>query len=329
MRWKEPGSRWVGPTAIAAALLMLVGALGIPRVIDEVRSDTLYAEVANVGGMQIGDPVLVAGVPRGTVTGLSLDETHVDVAFRLDDDIVAGVDTRATVEILTLLGRRALSIEPSGTGRLQSGDIIPLANTTTAFTLDDISRSVASTATDVDLDRIRTMVDTLASAAPQDPELLGSALTGLTDVADMVNRNADDVDRLLESAQQTTSTLVEQSDLLVALVGDADIVAATVAERRDAISSIIDDIAALTTTLSRYLADNRETIDSLLPRLRAVSALLENSRDSLTRLVDDFGPTVRYLANATGNGQFLDLNSPTALVPDNWLCLLGLGSGCA
>lgn len=329
MRWKEPGKRWVGPTAIGAALLIVVGTVGIPRVIDDLRTETLYAEVANVGGMQIGDPVLVAGVPRGTVTGLTLDGTHVDVAFRLDSNIAAGLDTRATVEILTLLGRRAFSLEPSGTGRLQSGDVIPLANTTTAFTLDDISRSVANTATDVELDRIRTMVDTLAAAAPRDPELLGSALTGLTDVADVVNRNADDVDRLLDSAQQTTSTLVEQSDLLIALLGDANLVAATVADRRDVISSIIDEIAALTTILSRYLAENRETIDSLLPRLRAVSALLEDSRDSLTRLVDDFGPTVRYLANATGNGEFIDLNSPTALVPDNWLCLLGLGSGCA
>ncbi|AJW40234.1 MCE-family protein Mce1C [Rhodococcus sp. B7740] len=329
MRWKEPGSKWVGPAAIGLALLILVGALVIPKLVDDFRAVTLDAEIANVGGMQVGDPVLVAGVPRGTVTELVLDGTHVDVAFQLDRKTVAGVDTRATVEILTLLGRRALSIEPSGTGQLQSGDTIPLANTTTAFTIDDIGRSVATTATEVDLGRLRTMVDTLAAAAPQDRELLGGALTGLTDIADTVNRNATDVDRLLASAQQTTSTLVDQSDLLIALVGDANIVAATVADRRDAISSIIDELAALTDVLSRYLADNRETIDSLLPRIRSVSALLESSRDSLTRLVDDFGPTARYLANATGNGKFLDLNSPTGLVPDNWLCLLGLGSGCA
>jgi phospholipid/cholesterol/gamma-HCH transport system substrate-binding protein len=62
--------------------------------------------------------------------------------------------------------------------------------------------------------------------------------------------------------------------------------------------------------------------------IHVVTGVLSENEQSLTTLLDNFAPSVRYVTNATGNGNWLDLNSPSTLIPDNWLCVVGLVQGC-
>ncbi|WP_077043503.1 MCE family protein [Rhodococcus sp. MTM3W5.2] len=329
MNWltvKHPAR--AGVVCVFVALAVIAAALAVPKLILSLRTGEYHALVANATGLAPADTVNVAGVPSGVVTSMTVRGNTVDVGFRLDDGVVLGDRTSAEIKIYTLLGRRSLDIVPAGQGRMAPGSTIPLERTSVPFTLDDLGRGAENTTENLDLEQLRAMVETIGQVAPDDPELIGRSLEGITTVNEAVTRNSESIGALLSSAQATTQTLVDQKDTLVTLLGNAELLTSTLADRRAVIGSLIADINRLTTAASQFLGENQPLLDSVLTELDAVTAVLTENEQTLTTLLENFAPSVRYITNATGNGNWLDLNSPSTLIGDNWLCVSGLVQGC-
>lgn len=317
-----------GVICVLVGIALVAAALFGPQLIMKSKTNDYHAIVANATGLQPADPVNVAGVPSGTVTSLAVEGNTVDVAFRLDGGVTLGQGSTAAIKILTVLGRRSLDVTPAGPGHLRPGSAIPLERTTVPFTLDDLGRGASSTSKNLDVEQLRTMIATIAQVTPKDPKLIGQALSGVTQVSATINRNAEQISQILTAAQATTQTLLDQKETLVTLLGNADLVLATLAQRRDVIGSLITDVDHLTTTAKQFLGTNQALIDSVLTKLDSVTKVLTANQTTLTTLLDHFAPSVRYVTNATGNGNFLEINSPATLIPDNALCAVGLVQGC-
>ena len=172
------------------------------------------------------------------------------------------------------------------------------------------------------------MLTVVSDNSPDDPELIRRSLEGIDALSGVVNDNDVALRSLLTGAQQTTATLIEQKDTLETLLGNADLVMSTIADRRDVLNALVQDLNQLSTTLAQFLGDNQALIDSVMGDIHVVTGVLSENEQSLTTLLDNFAPSVRYVTNATGNGNWLDLNSPSTLIPDNWLCVVGLVQGC-
>jgi len=79
---------------------------------------TFHAAFAEAGGLRSGDPVRIAGVTVGKVTGVDLENAHVMVTFTVRGDSRLGRDTKAAVKLQTLLGKKYLELTPTGPGQL-------------------------------------------------------------------------------------------------------------------------------------------------------------------------------------------------------------------
>jgi len=115
---------------------------------------------------------------------------------------------------------------------------------------------------------------------------------------------------------------------LVSLLGDAGLVAQMLNQRRQVIRSMITDLAALTAQVSQFLRTNGPAVNQLLTRLHSITALLAQNDQALGATLTQLAPTVRYLANATGNGPWGDVSGPAGPLPDNLLCVAALVKGC-
>ncbi|WP_243770264.1 MCE family protein [Amycolatopsis acidicola] len=328
MNWGGKNPLRTGALAAAVALVLVAAAVLAPNAWFKARTDDFHAQLANASGLQQDDPVYVAGVPAGRVTGIGLAGDRVDVAFRLDSGVGLGSTSRAEVKLMTVLGRRYLAVEPSGPGRMRAGDTIPLERTSVPYLLDDLGRQAEQTTQDLDLGRLRQMMQTLVQTVPDDPAQLGQALDGVTAVTGMISGNSGQITQLLDGTQQLTDTLLAQQNTLVSLLGNADLVLKTLMDRRTAITQLIDDVSALTTTASQLLHDDGPQLDSLLDQLHGITGTLTANSQNLGAAIDKLAPTARYLANATGNGDWADVSGPAGPLPDNVLCLAGLAKGC-
>lgn len=315
-----------GMIGAVTTIALLLAAVLVPQLAFRARTQEHVAEFANAAGLTTGTPVNVAGVPAGRVTGVELAGDRVVVTFRVDDGQRLGVSTLAGIKIRTVLGTRYLQVDPAGPGELE--DPIPVERTSVPYSLDEISRGATSTTGRLDTAQLQQMIGTLRQAAPSDSRLTGDALAGISDAAQVLGERGAQIEELLHGTQALTTTLLEEQNSLVTLLGDAKLIADVLHQRRAALRQLITDLDGITAQLDGLLRDNREVIDPLLSDLHVVTDALERSDRDIAETLRRLGASSRYIANASGNGPWGDVSAPLGPVPDNILCVAGLLQGC-
>lgn len=317
-RERDPRQLALWGSLVVAVMVAL--SLLLPQAIFYLRTTTYQAAFANAAGLQVGDPVYIAGVASGKVTDLELAGDRVLVGFRMASDRRVGPDSEAGIKIQTVLGKRYLDLKSLGEGELDPDTPIPLGRTEVPFSLDDLSRASAETTEEIDLAALKNLMRTLEKDSP-DPELVGDAFDGIAKATEVFTKHSDEFKGLLRGAQRVTTGLLDQKDTLIQLLGDADLVAGAIAERRDAIGSLITDVANLSKLVAQFLDTNKPVIESLISRLEVVTQTLKATQRDFNATLKQFSGTVRYVSNITGSGAWGDVGAPVAgPIPDNLLC---------
>jgi phospholipid/cholesterol/gamma-HCH transport system substrate-binding protein len=318
----------LGAVGLGIVIVTLTAALAIPHIAFVSRTDDYTAEFVNAAGLTSDSQVYVAGVPAGRVTDVRLAGDHVDVAFRLDKAQPLGTETTAAIKLQTVLGRRYLAVNPVGAQALQPGSTINRDHTNVPYDIGTLERTATDKADALDTDRLRKMISTVSGSMPKDPKLVGGALDGVAAVSRLLANRNGQFQRLLTSAKSASDLLVGQQKSITKLLDNGTVVAQFLVDKRTAIHSLLTSVQALARSVNTLLADNHAQLGPLLRRLAAVSKLLRANEKSLTDLLTTAAPTVRYIANAAGNGSWVDLSGPGFVLPDNVLCVSGLARGC-
>jgi phospholipid/cholesterol/gamma-HCH transport system substrate-binding protein len=113
----------VGGSILLALLVMISGVLWLKEV-SVTRKMVRYTVLfPNLGGLQIGDPVLVNGVKMGTVASEELLGIKVKVVLNLDKSVELTDSSSITVMNIGLMGERTVGIQLSEKGaRVQPND---------------------------------------------------------------------------------------------------------------------------------------------------------------------------------------------------------------
>ena len=311
---------------VLVAVIMLV-AVSLPRVSYLIRTGSYTAEFANAAGLAPNDPVYVAGVPAGRVETMELAGDRVLVKFRVDRGQDLGDRTAAEVKLRTILGKRYLSVTPAGAGEL-ADDRIPLSRTTVPYSLDELTTDAQRIAEGLDVDALEAMMKTLTETMPTNSEQVSDALAGVEATSRMIVRNDERITSLLRSAKSLSSIVGEQSEDVARLVGNSTAVVSILAARKEALVLLVDDLRQLLTTAESFLADNSADIDALLVNLESVTGTLEDNAANIDQVLAKFPAALRAAADASGNGNWVDVHAPAGPLPDNFLCSVGVMEGC-
>jgi phospholipid/cholesterol/gamma-HCH transport system substrate-binding protein len=104
----------------------------------------------------------------------------------------------------------------------------------------------------------------------------------------------------------------------------ANLVIEEVVHRREAIHQLLVETRGLADALDQIVRQTRGDLGPALVDLNTALASLRKQDQQLQDVLAQMAPAVRYVANATGNGPYLDLflNNP-ALPADDFNCALG------
>lgn len=314
----------LGSVALVAILLLAVGA---PRVAYQVRTDAYVAEMANASGLSAGDPVYVAGVPAGQIGTIDLAGDHVRIGFRLDNAQSLGNRTTATVRLRTLLGKRFLDIMPAGTVDA-ANSVIPLERTTVPYSLDEVGRKAERAAAGVDQQALAEAMHTVNESIPDDNTELRAALAGISSASGVFAQNGAKIDELLRISRSLTDMLVKQNDTLAGAAADAARIVSTLAARRADLAQIVTNLTALLHELASVYRAKEQDFGDVITQLSGVTATLKANVDRIDQTLTKLPPAIRAITNATGNGNWADVNSPGLVMPDNLLCVLNIQREC-
>lgn len=296
----------IGVVGLVLAVAVALSALQFERL-PFIRGGAMFtAYFADAGGLVTGDDVEVAGVRSGRVEEVRLDGAQVLVRFSLNESIVLGDKTAAAIKTNTVLGRKSLAVNPAGDGALKVTDTIPLARTTSPYSLNEALGDLAGTVQDLDLQQVDRTLDELSAAFADTPAPLRSALDGVTALSRTINARDQALSDLLTRAQNVTKILADRADAINALLVDGNQLLGELDRRRTAISQMIVYVNALAQQLSGLVHDNEAQLRPALDKLNSVLELLQNNRDNLTAALDGLGPFAAALGEQVGSGPYFN-----------------------
>ncbi|WP_279102138.1 MlaD family protein [Gordonia bronchialis] len=315
----------LGTAGIITLLTLMLIAIGVPQINYHARTSPFTAELANASGLTTADPVLVAGVPAGRIEAIDLAGDRVRVGFRLDNDLPLGNQTRATVRLRTVLGKRYLEIIPAGRGEVGPGNTIPLSRTTVPYNLDDISSAAVHTSREIDSGAVRAMIATMNQIMPNGTTL-DASMAGAAGATAAITETGAQLDQLLVVSKKLAEVTAQQSDSVSSAFSSTQIIVQTLAVRRMVLTRLVDNLRIVLDQMATTFP--KIPMGDLVNNIASVTTTLKSNVTTIDGILKQLPPAMRTITDATGNGNWADVVSPSAVIPDNMLCLLGVMQGC-
>lgn len=319
-RWaKDPFRIGVVAIAFGAVVALLV----VVSTFVSFGTKSYTAVLEQTAGLRVGENVEVHGVPVGTVKSIELDGNRVRVGFVMDSDIKVGNESTASVKVATLLGTHYLAVDPAGSGRIET---IPIERTSVPFNLQDVLEKGTGNLEELDPVLLAKALTETSKTLTATSQNIGPALTGIARLSEAVEKRSGQTGDLLAAARSVTDQLSASSTDIVTLMKQSNLVIGEITSRRAAIHTLLVETGSLAKSLTQIIDRTRADLGPALRQLNQVLGILRAQDSTLKQVLDSMAPTVRYLANATGNGPWGDLwLQDPALPPDDVSCRLG---GC-
>jgi phospholipid/cholesterol/gamma-HCH transport system substrate-binding protein len=314
-----------GTILVAAVILVSINLSKLPFI---NSTKDYHADFANADGLKSGDDVRVEGISVGSVDSVTVQGDHVHVGFSVKSGLKLGGQSRASIEVATVLGNLFMQVESAGTGTLPEGATIPLSRTVVPYSLLGALNAFGNFSQGTDIPTLqrslRTLASTISGIAPKDAK---AALRGLADVSSTLARKQRQVGQVLTAADSIIRTLNQNSGALVGLLVQGDEFLKLVQQRQAIVNQLLRDTARLGAQLRVLIQRNGAQLTTLLSGLDRVSGVLVKEEQQLQNAVVYLGQFGVNIANATGAGPWLDLLTPTVVVPDNQIRGCGTDPG--
>jgi len=262
----------VGIAVIAAAIILILGVawIGQFRMSHHYAAYTAY--FSEVGGLNPGDPVTVAGLEMGKVGPMTFEGGRVRAELLLEEKVTLRRDCSVEIRSVGLMGEKFIYISPGTTGEvLPPGSTIQGEYKAGLTEMTIVMESVMSEVKDLSR-TIRKII-----ATEENTHTLGESLAKLNDLTDemiaLIRDNKDDL-------RSTARSLRMASDNVNDIIGT----------RKKEITDGIDQLSRASATLDS-LSRNLGSLAASLNRGEGTLGMLLKERD----LHDEVETTIKNL----------------------------------
>lgn len=329
---------WLGVAGVVLIAMLVVGASLFQTI--GIGKKSVEAEFEQAAGMKAGQKIKTAGVEVGEVTGVALENDKVIATFDLDSDVKLGPDAFATTKLSTILGTQYVELKP-GDGTGLPGDRIPMSNTAVPFSLsklvygteenprsfDPENPNQFNRLENIDTKRLADALDSVNGQLGKNPQDLISSLDALGVIANVVATREEQFDKLLKNTDSLSQVLEENRNSVLSVVTQGQSIFSEIQEREQLVNDLLDNVATISEQLKAIGLENEDQVDDMIAQLDTIGQGLTKNRDNLARFYEIMPVAVRQLANATGNGNYIEVYTGW-LFPDNWLCSVNVLRGC-
>lgn len=295
----------IGAVSILVLVALTLASLNIRDLPLVGQGATYTARFAEAAGVQPDDDVRVAGIRVGTVTDIALDGNDVVISFKAPDAWI-GDQTRASIEIKTLLGQKYIALEPAGSRPLNPDVSIPRNRTTAPFDVIDAFSQLTTTTESLNTDQLGKSLDTLSQTLQGASGPIRPALDGLSRLSRTISSRDQELAHLLANTKATTQVLADRNGDVEKLIQNGNLLLGELRSRKAATDDLLNGTIALSNQLRGLVADNRATLGPTLDKLNGVLTTLQQNSANLENGIRLLAPFVRVFANVVGNGRWFD-----------------------
>src|SRR4051794_30942215 len=240
--------------------------------------DSYQAYFADASGLHKGNMVEVGGMRAGRVQDVQLQDGKVLVTFEVDHGVEFGEDSRASVEVLNLLGEKYLDLVPDGKGQLDQDEPIPVARTSSSYDIVGVFSDLTTTTEQIDTDQLDKALDVVSDTVNQSAPEIQASFDGIARLSQSVASRDSQIQALLTSSRDVSALLADRSTDLVDLMQNSSLIFKEVERRKAAIHRLLVNARILAVQLRGVATDNRAQIAGALHEVDDLLSLL-NSKD--------------------------------------------------
>jgi phospholipid/cholesterol/gamma-HCH transport system substrate-binding protein len=319
------------PVAVGLAGLAVMGLIALAVFFNSdlplIGGGTTYsAYFTEAAGLQPGNPVRIAGVTVGRVTGVSLAGDRVLVSFKVKNAWVGDAST-AGIDIQTVLGDKYLALDPQGRAAQDPGQTIPATRTTSPYDVTQAFGGVGQDISQINTKELAKSLETIAVTFRNSPPYVHTAIRGLAALSRSIASRDAQITSLLAGTNKVTGQLSSQDSRFKTLLSDGNLLLTELRDRQQAIHDLLIGTQQLSVQLSGLVSDDSATLGPALRALSQVTAVLEANQANLDKALSLTGPYYRLLGNALGNGRWFDVYV-CGLIPKSYTGGRGPASGC-
>lgn len=307
-RRSEASLMRLGAISLVVLVVVMAAAFNLQKF-PGFRGVTYHAQFTDASGLHVGNIVQIAGIRVGRVDALHIDGNHVTVDFDVHGAQI-GPRTRASIEVLNLLGEKYLRLEPQGAGEMRSGDTIPVSRTDSAYDIVGTLGELTTTTQNIDTHQLAKALDTLATTIDAANPQVGASFQGLSRLSRTIASRDQGIQQLLHRADRVTKLIADRRGDLVTLMKQGDLVFRELIRRRDAIHSLLVNADRLATALDGIARDNQRQIGPVLHDLDTAVTFLRKREHLLQLTIHRLGPYAAILSNIIGTGPWFDAYVP-------------------
>jgi len=296
----------MGAITVVVMLLVMAAAFNLSQF-PGFKGGTFQAEFTDASGLHRGNMVQVGGIRVGRVQDVALEGSNtVLVTFEVDNGVEFGSESRASIEVLNLLGEKYLDLQPAGSGQLGEDDVIPVERTQSAYDIVGVFGDLTTTTERIDTEQLKQALDVVADTTNQAAPEIESSFRGIARLSQSVASRDEQIQALLKSSQSVSKVLADRSQDLVDLMKHSDLVFQEVQRRKRAVHLLLVNARSLARELRGVAEDNQAQIGPALQEVGDLLALLNSKEKELKATLAALGPYVSILGNIIGTGPWFD-----------------------
>jgi virulence factor Mce-like protein len=290
----EPRSR-AGMLRRAFAALLLAALCATVTACWPLHGDatiSVKTSFSDVGDLADGAPVLLAAVPVGRVTHITLDASgaHAIVTMALDRSAKVPADVAAEVRRKTPLGERVISLAvPPGTtpasqsallrdgATIAPGEVVP--------EIQDLVQNGTVAFTSISAQQVGNLLDESAAALAGKGPLLNQVLSQLGDIASVYAGHTSEVTQVVDSLSQLASSLAPNAGATGQLLDNLSEITGTLAQQADRFYDLVGSLDGATgqatsllqaqfTHLTEQISGFRTLLDTVAGQQQALDRAL-------------------------------------------------------
>ena len=256
MQTKKRSDFIVGIVSLLAIIVLILGVLWLKGEAFTQHRNSYTASFPQVGGLQIGDPVMVNGIRYGTVSDIFLSQNHVNVIFSILDTLSLYDQSSVTIMEMGLLGEKKIEIFYRTTGN----KIAPNSSKTTPYIFDGIYQS--------------GITETIGSV-----HLLTTKLIDVIDVMD------EGVGNLASSLSDSGSFMPFLDTMMARLDTITRVTQSIVTTNDSKINQIVTNLQVASQQTRALLDTNSSTITTVVNRSDSISLQMQHLLERLSTVV--------------------------------------------
>jgi phospholipid/cholesterol/gamma-HCH transport system substrate-binding protein len=268
---------------------------------------TYGAVFTNVTGLQSDDFVRIAGVEVGKVKSIEVQpDFTVLVKFGAEDSVVLTSGSRAVIRYDDLIGGRYLALEEGvgGTGRLNSGDTIPLARTAPALDLDALIGGFRPLFRALDPDQVNALSGQLIRAFQGQGDTIGSILSQTAALTNTLADRDQLIGQVVVNLNTVLGSLGDQNKQFDKAVTSLSELVQGLADRKQDITNGVAYTNEAAGGVAELLAEARPPLQDVVAQTDRTAGIVVADYDYVDNLLATLPDTYRVLNRQGLYGDF-------------------------